>query len=695
MNDDDAEKQKRRQSKRLSILPVPGAAKQDEEDVEEGLQDHLNNAAPQVPIMANFEEWMKMVNDNKINAQNSWNFALIDYFHDMSLLKEGDGINFQRASVTLDGCMKIYSSRIDSAATETGRLLTGLATKQGREDIGNEEDDGEGGEDGEEGAEKKKKASKPRGITLAKSFEENTAKKLELELSIDPLFKKMCADFDEGGAKGMLMNSLGIDQNGRVVFDGDFDQEIAKGDFSKDIDSEDEDMEDDTNTDKQIQDLGAKFFPDLSILASQSICPSATMIEAALKDPSNMPAGLQVDNEPLNLPEVDYGGDDDVLDDAALENMGFDDLGGDDGPGGEDFEFGYNPMNEQFAQVADEAGPGSISSSDPRYKPTINEGDLLAYFDHTLKKNWAGPEHWKVQKLKGAQKKAAVEEVGEDGEEEEGGEKEPKKKKAPVEVDFLSEDNDIDEAVLFARPAHMSTLALTKAQQRSDTNHLLPNDEHFSTDNLVKMFIKPGKRITGLLFKDRVTLQNQKDADQHFWAQHFNEDLAEYGVQGPDPEPLPETEGGDDFGGFDDYDDYDGGATDMAGPHNVSFLGLPKAHPEYVSYAKVAKRVDVRKLKDNLWRVMDYEKAEEQQQQQEESEDKPKVEEEEKKFTELVQQVGAEYPRHQKEEISTSFVFICLLHLANEKGLSIEQQEDLADLAISKDLNVRVDQLGA
>ena len=80
-----------------------------------------------IPILANFEEWMKMATDNKINATNSWNFALIDYFHDMSLLKEGDSVNFQKASCTLDGCVKIYTSRVDSVATETGKLLSGLA----------------------------------------------------------------------------------------------------------------------------------------------------------------------------------------------------------------------------------------------------------------------------------------------------------------------------------------------------------------------------------------------------------------------------------------------------------------------------------------------------------------------------------------------------------------------------------------
>lgn len=114
-----------------------------------------------VPILANFEEWMKMATDNKINAANSWNFALIDYFHDMSLLKEGDGVNFQKASCTLDGCVKIYTSRVDSVATETGKLLSGLAdsgNKKGKR--GEEEGEGEvsevEGED-EDGAKKKRK----------------------------------------------------------------------------------------------------------------------------------------------------------------------------------------------------------------------------------------------------------------------------------------------------------------------------------------------------------------------------------------------------------------------------------------------------------------------------------------------------------------------------------------------------------
>lgn len=116
-----------------------------------------------VPILANFEEWMKMATDNKINAANSWNFALIDYFHDMSLLKEGDGVNFQKASCTLDGCVKIYTSRVDSVATETGKLLSGLADsgnkkgKRGEEEGEGEASEGEEEGEDEDGAKKKRK----------------------------------------------------------------------------------------------------------------------------------------------------------------------------------------------------------------------------------------------------------------------------------------------------------------------------------------------------------------------------------------------------------------------------------------------------------------------------------------------------------------------------------------------------------
>lgn len=143
----------------------------------------------------------------------------------MSLLRNNtdNSINFQRASFTLDGCVKIWTSRVDSVGTETGKLLSNLAN-EGR--VGGDDDDDEegGGENGEGNlqAGKKRKAHRP-GSTIAKDIAQLRNKKPDVGFHVDPLFSKTCADFDEGGAQGLLMNhlSLGVFPDGslRVVFD--------------------------------------------------------------------------------------------------------------------------------------------------------------------------------------------------------------------------------------------------------------------------------------------------------------------------------------------------------------------------------------------------------------------------------------------------------------------------------------------
>jgi condensin complex subunit 2 len=101
----------------------------------------------------------------------------------------------------------------------------------------NDEEDAESGDDeGQEGRSKKRKVGTSPPIpssqidnissqaarqasTLADSFSKIKVKAFDLEFTVDPLFKKTSADFDEGGAGGILMNHLGCDGNMKVVFD--------------------------------------------------------------------------------------------------------------------------------------------------------------------------------------------------------------------------------------------------------------------------------------------------------------------------------------------------------------------------------------------------------------------------------------------------------------------------------------------
>ena len=267
-NDDAAEKRKRRQSARV-VLPEPEAeagpsneANGEERDASRvtmlakqknqlATVERTPLAVPRDQQFANFEEWMKLNTDGvcgrvflvtitriscqlshirclvasliqKINANNAWDLALIDYFHDMSLLRNttDNSINFQRASCTLDGCVKIWTSRVDSVGTDTGKLLNNLVNEGFARDDDEDGEDGEG--EGEAGSQKRKKAHRPAN-TLAKDPSQLRNRKPDLEFRVDPLFKKTSATFDEGGATGLLMNHLslgaGADTCMRVVFD--------------------------------------------------------------------------------------------------------------------------------------------------------------------------------------------------------------------------------------------------------------------------------------------------------------------------------------------------------------------------------------------------------------------------------------------------------------------------------------------
>jgi condensin complex subunit 2 len=110
-----------------------------------------------------------------------------------------------------------------------------------------------------------------------------------------------------------------------------------------------------------------------------------------------------------------------------------------------------------------------------------------------------------------------------------------------------------------------------------------------------------------------------------------------------------------------------------------------RVRPEYVQYAKIAKKVDVRKLKEKLWDVLAFSG-----QQVEDGGGGQQEEEgglqEERKFTRIMNGLQDVYPQKAMADISTSYCFICLLHLANEKGLVIAGNETLTELSVKRDL---------
>ncbi|KIV77637.1 hypothetical protein PV11_09426 [Exophiala sideris] len=802
-----------------------------------------------VPILANFEEWMKMATDNKINAANSWNFALIDYFHDMSLLKEGDGVNFQKASCTLDGCVKIYTSRVDSVATETGRLLSGLAdgaegTKKKAKD-GEEEDDedGEEGEEGEdgEGKKKKKKAARSHEATLAPSFASFQGKKLELEFAVDPLFKKASADFDEGGAKGLLLNHLSIDSDGRIVFDSSDDagdaalaaEKTNQDDEPTQLQSmtpetgeqgeEGEDAQQEQEQDEEI-DLGAlaaKFFPDMSMLDNQDICPS--MKSFTLGDPSgdlNIPflkapddwreqkKGAATPQPPTAEANLNLSDQTGIFLDGS-NAMGFDDDDDDGGLlGGFDVadNVGFGEGGEAWAKDAAVEAQTRVASAEDvddnliegnnadgyalslqhKYQEDAEHESIMAYFDKAFNSRAKGKtafmtlENWRMQKIQKAQQGETSAPTRQ------------KKEKEPFEIDFVGPMSESLQDLLEAPAVLNSQISLPKAQWKTKGRNLLDkDDEVIDPRKLMRLWTKPKCRVgrrkgklgvidEGFGARNRIGTADAPVGDDEdegrkgdYDADFFADDDQMPFFDGPLPIDDDDDDGFADGGADEGQAFMD--AREMLSPQpegqqaDLNLLGpidgpedgvdgasqeqplqpevknelelLPgsfgsqlvtqagrRLRPEYVNYARTAKKVDVRRLKENLWKGMsgklsqiavfdrppapapvsggedvDVDMMDVDEQGGEEQQQLPQLDElvdanaggaEVLKFTDLIQDLRTVYPEQQMRDISTSYCFICLLHLANEKGLVLEGDCDgqgigeMQEILVSRDKSV-------
>ncbi|KAJ2683083.1 hypothetical protein IWW39_005695 [Coemansia spiralis] len=678
-----------------------------------------------------YEEWMKIAADNKINANNTWDFALIDYFYDMSLLREGDSINFQKASCTLDGCVKIYSSRVDSVATETGRLLSGLAEapggKRGRrgggggdEEEGGEEEEGDGN-----GKQKSRRAARS-AATLAKDFASISVKKLDLEFSVDPLFKKTSADFDEGGARGLLLNHLCFDADGKIVFDAS-DSKMAVDDSD---DAEASDVEDGGNSDADIaratekrhaagqhrgtlidvSSLDAIFGTIAQHLDDAHICPSLadfeftrdtsldfSLLKEHLRDDVDEAAALlgSETNGALSDDQTsDFGGFTGGNDDG--DDMGhflnFDDV--DVGP--VPLETASTLQMTEAEEAEDNGEMATMYHGSRQLAIAEDEDNLLSYFDTKLAKNWAGPEHWRLpisraimQKQQQQQQQGGATTGDEDASEEGDASKRKRTEKLVYFTDFMN-GPDVNAEALFAKPPRASSTTMSKkAAQNQD--HTLPEDVHFSSKNLFNLILKPRLKFN----PRRAVAQSSSSGGGALASASGSDAYGAFVVDGDN--------GGPGFGGmdnndaqlddndrigFDDVDDYDDDvlppSSGNEGKTDIPQLKLIK--PLYVNYARRAKRVNVKKLKDNIWREMASVGGEEGDMVSRAALDGAEAKlESGQKFSSVVSSLKKVYPREKLEELSISYCFICLLHLANERNLRIVGDASLRDLVITQD----------
>lgn len=511
---------------------------------------------------------------------------------------------------------------------------------------------------------------------------------MELEFSVDPLFKKASADFDEGGAKGLLLNHLTTDASGRIVFDSSDDagDAIAASDSTReqiDVLGDEEQTEGSPTQAPEpverpqrmqidLEALGSKFFPDLSQLDDQDICPSLKNFDlgdasGSLDIPSlKAPEDWRREKEDPPLPQL---GEKSGIFPDDFNAAGFDD--DDDGaPAGfeDGADAGFGDGGEVWAKEAAIEPQIRVRGEDYRTGDAVDDGarngmgigefdpeggqyavalqnrgaeagrdDLLSYFDNALQKQWAGPEHWKIRRIKDSTKAA-------------GPTTAKRKEKEPFQIDFASPLDTALAEWIYTPASVNAVISLPKTQWKSKTKNLLPDDKHFNSRELLRLFIKPAARIgsrkPGLgTAHSRSWAKREEmprgEMDDAFWARPENN-----GSQlPPEPGSLPANYDANFFqddglampGGPPEDDDEFADAREAFSPglEGNPMNGLPditavmangddnqegafgtqlvtqsrRMRPEYVQYARVAKKVDVRRLKEEMWRGIGFDQV--------------------------------------------------------------------------------------
>lgn len=573
---------------------------------------------------------LKMASENKITAHNTWGLPLIEHLDD--LIQEegytGRRTNFQKASVTLDAGVKIYSYRVDSVHTETFKMLGGLG-RAGIEEDGHVEGElGDGGVGQASPTKRKRRGGELHpDATLESSLEALNVKKFDLAFAVDPLFHKTSAQFDEGGAHGLLLNNLSVYQGCNIVFDSmdipdravdSSRQEIRGDESSACIRSETESIN------QILDDLdGVRIAPmldEITTIASASgrltAPPTDELISKALDSVDTSAASILEDVNVFDSAEIVAESRDcahagfDIIDSACFDD---DDGHNDDG------SYQYNGDMASMG-LGEEAIHWLVNASlDSRAESAKNT-------------SWTGASHWKYRAptFEGKSKSSSTQ-------------KGSKNVSEPLDFTVLMEIGNpkvpLDSCKRRKKKATSRSLHTTKT--------LLPDDYRYSIDMLGKYSLRP----------DYVSFLKNRQG-------HMDAEQDDFGTDGAD---------------FSSWGPHDGGTHEWGGDHEND-LNLAQASHRVeqveVSYCKAAKQVDVKALKELMWRGINMVAVAREEQGVANPRDNIM-------FADVLSTVPEENHSGRLEDLSVHLCFICVLHLANEHGLVVQGVPELNQLIIS------------
>lgn len=605
---------------------------------------------------------MKLSAENKITVKNAFGLHLIDYMAE--LLKKNDGsTNFQMASCTLDASAKIYAYRVDCVHADVYKMAGGLSLAEEPKKTA-EADDAEMPDDVQKTVRKKKKTKK--SATVETNVKALNINKLELGFQADALFLKMSKAFEEGGINGLLLNICGKNDSSELLLDasatywcGNDQREFSQLSIPKDA-------------------MG----PLYQIKSDEKfeLCPSISNFSFINKDSfmddednddarkkTNHTFDINVDPEPVEVDRCD----DDVF---VGDNAGFD--AGDDEIAMDVFEPDELTAADINAVPVNCAARRNESIAAVRLESVADLTNVLAeepteysYFDHNLLTAWAGPNHWRLRPF--SKSKASFMPQAEVPHK--------KTKKLTISVNFELVD---EVKKLLSSFCKSGKLAKKTLQQWDPDKTTLPDDLFYDPKKLnslshIQVFVS-------------YTSKSQPEVSSHVGEYDYDNanDRENYC---PD---IPCSQDDDEqLDTFPALSQSFGSPIRPSGPEaeataenaeaytGSNLVEQPqKVEKVQIAYAKIAKKIDVKRLKAAMWDILVHRDAENKEN-VDLNEPPPTTMKEPMTFSDMYAKLPGRVSTQIAKSLSVPVAFVCFLYLANEKSLYLGEN-DLNDFTI-------------
>ncbi|NXF41006.1 CND2 protein, partial [Nyctibius bracteatus] len=672
-NDDERERRQRRRS-RATDLTLSST------DSPLGLASPLPKQAeswlPALPQWTNaqisdhYSTCIKLSTENKITTKNAFGLHLIDYMTEILKQKDSEVTNFKIAAGTLDASAKIYAVRVDAVHADTYKVLGGL----GRDSAPTKHvDSPEGGVPftPPEAAKRVQTKKKHSFKTIEQNLNNINVSEANRRCEVDPMFRKTAASFDECSTAGIFLTGLHTQNCHSELL---FDSKIVPLPSSETLTLPNSDPVKVTD----LKPLLAQCIEKLPICSSlagfqftkwdaESHDESVSaLLDKFKKSDQVFDINAEIDSDGEDcaptLPDDNFNSDSPrstVTDKIGefTENLN---------------SFGTVQQSKRIDAVA--YGEGDIGTMCLHL--SMNPGEY-SYFSPRILSMWAGPEHWR---FKPRHKSDA------------DPEKETKKRSAKkvFEINF---DEDIDFEAHFRKTKASVTLTKSILESENVKGTTLPTDFNYDPNNILQLFLKPAVKLCRM--SEPGTLSNHKveigeydynnandtsnfcpalqaaDSDDDNDPVRFTGQTGEFNLTA-----LPEGQELNRVVGDVDITTY-GELNLIAEPQKVNKISI--------QYAKTAKKMDMKRLKKNMWDLLtDGERKETVAEVNAEKEKDISVVAGEKLFSSITKELLHRLPSAMANNLSVPLAFACLLHLANEKNLKLEGTEDLSDVLVKQ-----------